>query len=245
MKTKIVYAVVSDEKDVYLEEVFLSTYSLRLHNPDAFVELVVDSKTDATIKGDRERMLKYIDKKTVVNVPEHYNKVQTSRYLKTSLRQTVEGDFLFIDSDTIITDSLADADSLTGNVMMVLDYHVSLQQRDCLAEQQSLQAIHIPPSHLFILQHHRPLHPQDKRQQITSTACSFVSTILPLTATRCFSLSNSLIFSEQLVVFLSATRRFSLSNSSFFSEQQITEKLYEERLVWLYAFLGISIIGTD
>lgn len=129
MKTKIVYAVVSDEKDVYMEEVFLSTYSLRRHNPDAFVELVVDSKTDATIKGDREKMLKYVNKKTVVNVPGHYNKVQTSRYLKTSLRQTVEGDFLFIDSDTIVTDSLAEADSLTGNVMMVLDYHVSLQQR--------------------------------------------------------------------------------------------------------------------
>ena len=170
------------------------------------------------------------DEKAVVNVPEHYNKVQTSRYLKTSLRQTVEGDFLFIDSDTIITDSLADADSLTGNVMMVLDYHVSLQQRNSLAEQQSLQAIHIPPSHLFTLQHHRPLHHQDKKQQITSTACSFVSTILPLSATRCFSLSNSSFFSQQLVVF---------------TEQQITEKLYEERLVWLYAFLGISIIGTD
>lgn len=129
MKTKIVYAVVSDEKDVYMEEVFLSTYSLRRHNPDAFVELVVDSKTDATIKGGREKMLKYVNKKTVVNVPGHYNKVQTSRYIKTSLRQTVEGDFLFIDSDTIVTDSLAEADSLTGNVMMVLDYHVSLQQR--------------------------------------------------------------------------------------------------------------------
>ena len=129
MKTKIVYAVVSDEKDVYMEDVFLSTYSLRRHNPDAFVELVVDSKTDATIKGGREKMLKYVNKKTVVNVPGHYNKVQTSRYIKTSLRQTVEGDFLFIDSDTIVTDSLAEADSLTGNVMMVLDYHVSLQQR--------------------------------------------------------------------------------------------------------------------
>jgi len=129
MKTKIVYAVVSDEKDVYLEEVFLSTYSLRRHDPDALVELVVDGKTDATIKGDREKMLKYVNKKTVVQVPGHYNKVQTSRYLKTSLRQTVEGDFMFVDSDTIITESLAEADTLAGDVMMVLDYHVPLEQR--------------------------------------------------------------------------------------------------------------------
>lgn len=129
MKTKIVYAVVSNEQDVYLEQVFLSAYSLRQHNPHVFVELVVDRGTDATIKGDRERLLRYIDKKTVVDVPSQYNKVQTSRYLKTSLRQQVEGDFLFIDSDTIVTDSLEDADLLTGDVMMVLDYHVSLEQR--------------------------------------------------------------------------------------------------------------------
>ena len=43
MKTKIVYAVVSDESDVYLEQVVLSAYSLRQHNPTAFVELVVDT----------------------------------------------------------------------------------------------------------------------------------------------------------------------------------------------------------
>jgi lipopolysaccharide biosynthesis glycosyltransferase len=129
MKTKIVYAVVSDEKDVYLEQVALSAFSLRQHNPEAFVELVVDNNTDTTIKGNRERLLQYIDKKTVVDVPSQYNKVQTSRYLKTSLRHNVEGDFLFIDSDTIVTDSLEEADSLTGNIMMVLDYHVSLEQR--------------------------------------------------------------------------------------------------------------------
>ncbi len=129
MTTKIVYAVVSNETDVYLEQVVLSVYSLRKHTPNAFIELVVDSKTEATIKGKREAMLHGINKRTVVEVPAKYNKVETSRYLKTSLRQTVEGDFLFIDSDTIVTDSLADADQLTGDIMMVLDYHVPLQQR--------------------------------------------------------------------------------------------------------------------
>lgn len=129
MKTKIVYAVVSTEQDVYLEQVALSAFSLRQHNPDAFIELVVDGNTDATLKGNRERLLQYIDKKTVVDVPSQYNKVQTSRYLKTSLRQHVDGDFLFVDSDTIVTDSLEAADRLTGDVMMVLDYHVSLEQR--------------------------------------------------------------------------------------------------------------------
>ena len=80
MKTKIVYAVVSDEKDVYLEQVALSAFSLRQHSPDAFVELVVDGGTDTTITGNREKLLQYIDKKTVVDVPSQYSYYSITGY---------------------------------------------------------------------------------------------------------------------------------------------------------------------
>jgi lipopolysaccharide biosynthesis glycosyltransferase len=124
MKTKIVYAVTSDETDIYLEQALLSVFSLRKHNPDAYVELVVDQDTDATIAGKRGEILKYIDNKIVVNVPEEYNKVCRSRWLKTSLRQHVKGDFLFIDSDTIVTDNLEEIDCFTGDIGAVKDKHV-------------------------------------------------------------------------------------------------------------------------
>lgn len=81
MKTKIVYVVTSDETDVYLEQALLSVFSLRKHNPNAYVEFVVDQDTDATIAGKREEIMKYIDNKVVVNVPEEYNKVCRSRWL--------------------------------------------------------------------------------------------------------------------------------------------------------------------
>ena len=54
MKTKIVYAVSSDEQDNYLEQTVLSVFSLKRHNPDAVVEFVVDERTDKTIVGKRE-----------------------------------------------------------------------------------------------------------------------------------------------------------------------------------------------
>ena len=46
-------------------------------------------------------------------------------------------------------------------------------------------------------------------------------------------------------VILIPNQHISILQFVVFTEQQITEKLYEERLVWLYALLGISIIGTD
>ena len=53
MKTKIVYTVVSDETDIFIEQALLSIFSLRKHNPNAYVELVIDSLTNESTKGKR------------------------------------------------------------------------------------------------------------------------------------------------------------------------------------------------
>lgn len=126
MRTKIVYVVTSDENDVYLEQALLSVFSLRKHNPNVYVELVVDQYTDATITGKRGEILKYIDNKVVVNVPEEYHKVCRSRWLKTSLRQYIKGDFLYIDTDTIITDDLSEIDSFRFSLGAVINAHVPI-----------------------------------------------------------------------------------------------------------------------
>ena len=129
MRTKIVYVVTSDETDVYLEQALLSVFSLRKHNPNAYVELVVDQDTDTTIIGKRGEILKYTDNKIVVNVPEEYNKECRSRWLKTSLRQHIKGDFLYIDTDTIITDDLSEVDSFRFSLGAVINAHVPISYR--------------------------------------------------------------------------------------------------------------------
>ena len=126
MVTKIVYVLSSDDSDIYLEQTLLSVFSLRKHNPDAFVELVVDERTNNTIQGKRSELLNYINYKNVVAVPDKYNKIQTSRWLKTSLRKHVDGNFLFIDSDTIITDDLSSIDVFEGDIGAVPDAHVPM-----------------------------------------------------------------------------------------------------------------------
>ena len=79
MRTKIVYALTSTEEDNYLEQSLISVFSLRKIMSNVAVELIVDSMTDSTINGSRSEILKFIDRKTVINAPKEYNKVQTSR----------------------------------------------------------------------------------------------------------------------------------------------------------------------
>ena len=41
MKTKIVYVLVSTDKDFYLEQAYVSMYSAKYHMPDAHIALLV------------------------------------------------------------------------------------------------------------------------------------------------------------------------------------------------------------
>ena len=130
MQTKIVYTLVSDDSDTYLEQALLSVYSLRLHNPHTIVELVVDQFTAKTIVDKRAEMRKYITDLITVDVPEDYTKVQRSRYLKTNLRKFVKGDYLFIDCDTVICGKLDDIDDFAGEIGMVADINGDLLLND-------------------------------------------------------------------------------------------------------------------
>lgn len=128
MRTKIVYVVVSNDNDVYLEQALLSVYSAKFYNPNTEIILLVDNFTNATIKGKRAKILDYISSKVVVEIKGKYTNQQRSRILKTSVREYIEGDFLFIDSDTIITSSLMEIDSFGSDIGAVKDFHLSLEK---------------------------------------------------------------------------------------------------------------------
>ena len=121
MKTKIVYVLVSGKYDFYLEQTLISVYSCRLHNREANITIVLDSDTSKSLKGSRAEIKKYATELIVAEIPSEYNNMQKSRYLKTSLRSIVEGDFLYIDSDTVIADDLSEIDGIEANLAAVFD----------------------------------------------------------------------------------------------------------------------------
>lgn len=125
MKTKIVYTLVSNELDYYYEQLLISVYSLRLHNPNSIVELVCDEDTYLTLKGKRQNVKKYLDTIHPIKVPCKYSNLRKSRFLKTRLRDIIQGDYLFIDTDTIIKGDLSGIDNCEYNIGAVFDSHVS------------------------------------------------------------------------------------------------------------------------
>lgn len=131
MKTKIVYVLVSQEIDYYYEMLLLSLYSLRLHHPkgDAVVEVVMDEETHQRLVDKKAEMLNDVTP-IVVPIPPEYTIMQRSRYLKTQLRQLVKGDFLYLDTDTLVCNSLIDIDKVDANIAMVADFNQELPLTD-------------------------------------------------------------------------------------------------------------------
>jgi len=123
---KIVYVLTSSESDLYYEQFFLSIVSLRLFNPDSEVIVLVDEKTKQGLTGKRAGYEKFASEIKVIAVPNEFSQIEISRWIKTSIRSYVSGDFLFIDCDTIITDNILQGLPENIKIGAILDTHVQI-----------------------------------------------------------------------------------------------------------------------
>lgn len=129
MKTKLVYVLTCAPEATYIEQALMAVWSARHWNPDAHIVLMVDDKTDALLTGKRGEILNYISEKIVVPFEDaSLTPMYRSRWIKTQVRQMIEGDFLFVDSDTICQRSLADIDNFDCEVGAVLESHLPVKK---------------------------------------------------------------------------------------------------------------------
>ena len=142
MRTKIVYALTSSPEDFYTEQAYMSMYSVKLYNPECHIILVTDEQTFYTLVGNRARIKEFIDEFVLIRVPEALTRKAASRYIKTLIRQNIEGDYLYIDSDTIIIASLEELDEFTCDIGAVLDYHENLHERNNIQLTRFLRDTH-------------------------------------------------------------------------------------------------------
>ena len=103
---KFVYIIVSDKDDYYFEQLLVSVTSLISTNPGAYITLVMDKYTDNLLSNDQKGVLSKINEIKVIDLDTNLSKKSRSRLLKTNLRNIVDGDFLYIDSDTIVLERL-------------------------------------------------------------------------------------------------------------------------------------------
>jgi len=126
------YILTSTPNDFYYEQFLLSITSLKIKMPDADITLLCDSNTKRNLTGRRSEYKKIVRETVTAEAPTELTQVEVSRWLKTSMRRLVQGDFLFIDCDTIITDDLSSIiNASTENQMKFsacLDKHLPI---DC------------------------------------------------------------------------------------------------------------------
>lgn len=126
MKTKLLYVLVSGPGDMYLEQAFISAASARKHNPEARIELLTDSATFSGISSRgqiAEDFLKLFDNIVRADLDPSLPGFKRSRLLKTGMRSYIEGDFLYIDSDTVIAKALDAIDGIDASIAACADLH--------------------------------------------------------------------------------------------------------------------------
>lgn len=140
MKTKLVYVLTCSPEGTYIEQALMSVWSARYYNPDAWIVLVTDDITNQLLCGKREEILNYISEKTVISFDVERDAHYRSRWLKTSLRELVKGDYLFIDCDTIVNQDLSQIEEVKADIALGRDENINLADEDIRTLQPIIDA---------------------------------------------------------------------------------------------------------
>ena len=122
------YVLVSEETDFYYEQFLLSVTSLKLVMPNATVVLLCDLDTKKTLVGKRSLHEELVSETLFVKAPIGMLRVEVSRWLKTSMRRYVTGDFIFIDCDTVVIEDLSSIDWMDIKFGACLDKHTLINR---------------------------------------------------------------------------------------------------------------------
>ena len=124
----VCYVVTDNEKLTYYNELVISLASLRKHGNDCPVVILTDKSTAAEIRKQKYDDLGELKAELrVIDAPASYSQKENSRFIKTSMREYVSGDFLFIDTDTVIAEPLNLC--YNGELALALDYNTDLKGR--------------------------------------------------------------------------------------------------------------------
>lgn len=129
MKTKIVYVVVGNSSNIYIEQAWCSIWSAKYYNPNCHVAIVADNTTIDNINSVRREGFKELTDEIIdAHVPDGFSNMEKSRWIKTNLRSLVQGDFLYVDTDTLFCGDVSELDEIDCDIAMVKDWHISFNE---------------------------------------------------------------------------------------------------------------------
>lgn len=100
-KYSLVYVLVDDCTLTYYNLLMKSVLSVRLHMPDISINVLIDKDTVIFLDETKTELYNYAYLK-IISVPDGYDPKEKSRYLKVNARKLIEGDFLYLDTDTVV-----------------------------------------------------------------------------------------------------------------------------------------------
>ena len=120
MKAKIVYVLSSCDEDCYFEQLLLSLTSLGFNNPGCDVVILTDSSTYRRLQAQEDKLpVKVLIKK--IDIPGGQGGFYNSRWIKTRIREFIDGNFLYLDTDTLVAKPLSDIDHVDADIAAVID----------------------------------------------------------------------------------------------------------------------------
>jgi Glycosyl transferase family 8 len=115
MTNNAVYVVISEGRDLYSAMTRISVASLRVTNPAFKVLMACDAATVAAMTHRRDPLLDEVDQWMTCEVGDGSSDYR-NRYIKTNLRNLINGRFLFLDSDTLIRGKLDEVFALDSDI---------------------------------------------------------------------------------------------------------------------------------
>lgn len=112
---KAVFAITSQGNDFYTAMTRVAVASLRLSNPTMRLVVACDAESDLAMRRSRDPLIEEVDEWLVVDTPPG-NAGFRNRFVKTSLRATVSGPFLFLDSDIFVRGDLSEIFQLDTDI---------------------------------------------------------------------------------------------------------------------------------
>jgi hypothetical protein len=112
---QIVYALTTNGRDDYAAMTYLSARTVRLTNAGASITLVCDADSSDALSGSRHPLVGIVDRVVKVGAPPG-SPAFVSRYVKTSIRSHIDGQFLFVDSDVVVRKPLEEIFATTEDI---------------------------------------------------------------------------------------------------------------------------------
>jgi hypothetical protein len=120
-RLQVCYVLVSQGWDRHAQMTWLSAQSLRLHEPDVTITLVTEPETRRALESVGE-LLGVVDRVVTIDTPIEDRRLRAF-HLKTLMRGSVDGDFLYVDGDTLVVNRVRDAFDFDAEVAAAVDFN--------------------------------------------------------------------------------------------------------------------------